>query len=91
MTEGVFDSNNDVYIPVRGRFFSERVSSFQQLDLRVERKTVYDTWILSWYVDIQNVLNRANGEGIDYSYDYANSVEDDGLPILPTFGVKGVF
>ncbi len=91
VSQGVFDSNNDVYIPIRGRFFSERVSSFQQLDLRVERKTVYDTWILSWYVDIQNVLNRSNGEGLDYAFDYSTSVEDDGLPILPTFGVKGVF
>lgn len=89
--EGVFDSNNDVYIPIRGPFFSERVNTFQQLDLRVERKTIYDTWILSWYVDIQNVLNRKNGEGVDFAYDYSRSVEDDGLPILPTFGVKGVF
>jgi len=91
VSEGIFDSNNDVYIPVRGAFFSERVSTFRQLDLRVERKTVYDTWILSWYVDIQNVLNRSNGEGVDFAYNYSTSVEDDGLPILPTFGVKGVF
>lgn len=86
-----FDMDNDVYIPRRGPLFSERFSNFSQLDLRVDRKFVYDTWILSAYFDVQNVLNSANPQDIEYSYDFSQKQEARGLPILPTFGLKGEF
>lgn len=88
---GVFDSDNDVYVPVRGPYFSERLDPFYQLDLRIDRKWVFDRWILSAYLDIQNVTNRKNPESIIYSYNYAQRDQISGLPILPTLGVKGEF
>jgi len=86
-----FDSDNDVYIPIRGGLYSRRFPTFYQLDLRAEKKTIYDRWILSWYVDVQNITNAANPSAIEYSYDYRKKKATRGLPILPTFGVRGEF
>ena len=90
VTGSIFDSDNDVYIPVRGEFYSERNKDFIQLDIRVDRKWVYRDWIMSAYLDIQNVTNRSNTEGINYNYDYSAS-ELDSVPLIPTFGIKGEF
>lgn len=87
----IFDSDNDVYVPITGNFLSERFSPFFQLDIRFDRKWVYDTWILSAYLDIQNVTNNKNIENISYNFDYSEKVEPSGLPTIPIFGVKGEF
>ncbi len=86
-----YDGDNDVYIPQRGDLYSQRQNDFMQLDFRVDRKWVYNTWILSAYLDIQNMTNRKNPEGINYSYDYKTKNEVTGLPTIPTLGVKGEF
>lgn len=91
ITGGVFDSDNDVFIPTRGEIYSKRFSAFNQLDLRIDRKYVYDTWILTAYLDIQNLSSAKNPSSIQYSYDYSQSEKVNGLPILPTFGIKGEF
>lgn len=86
-----YDADNDVYVPERGPIFSSRKPDFVQLDLRVDRKYIQDTYILSFYLDIQNVTNQKNSEGVMYSYDYSQKQDVVGLPLLPTFGVKGEF
>lgn len=91
VTGGVFDSDNDVYLPVRGAAYSEREQAFFQLDARIDRKWIYDTYVLSAYLDVQNLTGRRNQEGRVYSYDYSDSDTVTGLPMLPTFGVKGEF
>jgi hypothetical protein len=88
---GTFDADNDVYVPKRGPFYSERLEPFFQLDLRADKKWIYDTWILWGYLDVQNVTNRENPEAVRYSYDYSQRRTVSGLPILPTLGVRGEF
>ena len=87
----VYDADNDVYIPIRGPAFSQRVQDFYQLDVRVDKKWIYNRWILSTYLDIQNVTNNQNVESSSYSFDYSQQQDTMGLPILPSFGVKGEF
>lgn len=86
-----YDSDNDVYIPTIGQIYSKRFSPFSQLDLRIDRKFIYDTWILSAYLDIQNLLNSENIQQIEYAYDYSENEFVMGLPLLPTFGIKAEF
>jgi hypothetical protein len=90
-TGSTFDSDNDVYIPIRGSLFNVRQSAFSQLDIRFDKKWVYDTWTLSLYLDIQNFLNTKNAEGFQNSYDYRTREPVSGIPVLPTFGLKGEF
>ncbi len=91
VTSGVFDSDNDTFIPIRGPFYSERQSPFWQLDVRFDKRWVFKKWIMTAYFDIQNVTSRRNVESINYAYDYKSREDVRGLPILPILGVKGEF
>ncbi|MEZ4819247.1 MAG: TonB-dependent receptor plug domain-containing protein [Bdellovibrionota bacterium] len=86
-----YDLDNDVYYPVEGENNSQRLPIFMQWDVRVDRKWIYNKWILSLYVDILNVTNRTNGNQYEYEFDYSDRTIQGGIPILPTFGVKGEF
>jgi len=91
ITGATYDSDNDVYIPRIGEIYSERFDAFKQFDIRIDRKFIYDTWILTAYLEVQNVLNAKNSQRVEYSFDYKAREFQRGLPILPTFGVKGEF
>lgn len=86
-----FDADNDVYIPKRGPIYSERLGAFTQLDLRVDKVFVMDREIWTLYLEIQNALNAKNTEQLRYSYDYTSQEKITGLPVLPSFGLKGEF
>lgn len=88
---GVFNSDQDRYFPVQGDLYSSRLGPFVSLDFRVDKKWVYTGWILTAYLDIQNVTNNQNPEAITYNYNYTQSKYLTTLPILPTFGLKGEF
>ncbi len=40
-----------------GKFNSERLKGFNQLDIRIDKQFYFDRWSLMLYVDVQNVLN----------------------------------
>jgi len=82
-------SETDEYVPITGKTNSARVDAFHQLDLRLDKKWLFDTWALTTYLDVQNVYNQANVSGTTYSYDYTQSADSTGLPIIPSIGVKG--
>jgi hypothetical protein len=88
---GTFDADNDVYVPTRGAFYSERFSDFKQLDIRFDKKFIMEKEIWTFYLDIQNVWNQKNPENNQYAYDYSRKEEISGLPILPSLGLKGEF
>jgi hypothetical protein len=89
VTDAAYDLDNDVYYPTFGALNSRQAPYFFQLDVRADRKWVFERWIMSLYVDIQNVLNRANTFSVEYNFDYSKEKKNTGLPILPTFGIKG--
>lgn len=73
---------------------SKRLPSFQQLDFRVERKFLFNTWKMNFYIDIQNILNTKNTTEFDYGDNYENI--DDPEPIssgvlFPAFGIEAKF
>lgn len=51
------------------RLNSERTPSYQRLDVRVDRRFSFPKWNAVVYVDVQNVLNRRNIFGYDYTED----------------------
>jgi len=88
---GVLNAAAGSYACRSGEPFSERLPAFHQLDVRVDKKWTFDAWALTAYLDLQNVYNRANPQGVEYSYNYAQSTTYAGLPILPNLGVRGEF
>lgn len=87
----LYDSDADAYFPIPGSPFAERGPAFMQLDLRVDKRLVFDDWMLSVYLDIQNVTNYGNVESVLYNYDFSRTRNLQGLPIVPSLGVKGEF
>ncbi|MDZ4697295.1 MAG: TonB-dependent receptor [Deltaproteobacteria bacterium] len=87
----VYSASEDRFQPVFGQPNSSREGAFHQLDIRVDKRWIYDAWILGVYLDIQNIYNRANPEGRNYNFDYSDFQPQQGLPILPILGIRGEF
>jgi TonB family protein len=81
--------DNDSWQPADGRLNSARAPTFNRIDLRVEKKWVFDSWRLALYLDVQNVYNSKNPEGVTYQYNYKRSGQVRGLPIIPILGLRG--
>jgi hypothetical protein len=91
VTGGIYDADSDTYIQVPGTLNSERIPAFHQLDVRLDKKWVFRTWMLSVYLDVQNVYNRKNPELVQYNFNYTKRQYLPGLPIIPSIGIKGEF
>jgi TonB-dependent Receptor Plug Domain/Carboxypeptidase regulatory-like domain len=88
VTGSYYDAEIQQYRPTNGAVLSERLPSFFQLDMRLDR-----TWKRSWgmvslFLDVQNVTNRKNPEDVAYNYDYTERAYVTGLPIFPSIGVE---
>ncbi len=88
----VYNEKTDSYtrVPSTCRLCS-RLPAFHQLDLRVDRKFVFDRWILNVYLDVQNSYNRQNPEYLRYNFDASIVTYGVGLPVIPSFGLKAQF
>ena len=86
-----FDADSGNFAATRGEVGDDREPLFLQLDARAQHTWTWDAWQLSVYLDVQNVTNHKNEEFHVYDYRYRDQGSIGGLPILPTFGVKGRF
>ena len=86
-----FDADSGDFVPTSGEVGDARERAFIQLDARAQYTWTWDAWQLSLYLDVQNVTNRSNPEFHVYDYRFQDQGTISGLPILPTFGVKGKF
>lgn len=87
----LYDTNGNYYYPLPGLPWSQRLPDFFQLDLRVDKRFVFQSFVLAIYADVQNVTNRQNVEGVFYNFDYSEKAYVYGIPILPGLGVRGEF
>ena len=85
----IYDARYDSYLPINGAVNSSRLPLFHRLDVRVEKKWTFTSWSLAAYLDVQNVYNRQNQEGIRYNFDFSQSTVLPGLPIIPSIGLRG--
>jgi hypothetical protein len=83
VADSYFDQMSHKWVAIDGPLLSERLPAFAQLDLRVDR--MWRHWDL--YIDIQNVTDHENVEGIEYTADYKARTYTTGLPILPSIGL----
>ena len=83
-----FSPSSMEWTAVDGPILSQRLPYFAQLDLRVDRVWHRRTAIWNLYLDIQNVTNRVNPEGVTYSDDFARKSFTRGLPIFPSLGLE---
>lgn len=88
----VWNEQSDTYTRVPSACNNcARLPAFHQLDVRVDKKFVFDSWLLNLYIDVQNVYNHGNAEGVQYNFDATLKQYQTGLPIIPSLGIRGEF
>ncbi|MFO0593166.1 MAG: TonB-dependent receptor [Polyangiaceae bacterium] len=68
---------------------TERLPMFHSLDVRIDKRWQFKTWQMSAYLDVQNVYNNQNVEGLQYNFNYTSRQYVTGIPILPSIGIRG--
>jgi hypothetical protein len=87
----IYNADTGYYEPILGARRSVRTPTFQQIDARLEKMWLYNTWSLGLYVDVINILNAENVEATQWDYRYNESAPVTSFPILPTLGVRGTW
>jgi hypothetical protein len=83
----VFLATEDVWQGTPGPTNGERLSAFQQLDLRVDKRwSGRADWTL--YLDVFNALNIRNALVATYNPNYTELVPVLSVPIVPSLGVE---
>lgn len=85
----VFDLNTGQYVPVYGSTNSARTPLQHRLDVRVEKQWQVGPGRVAAYVDVVNVYNATQREGIRYAYDYRTSQAIESMPFFPNVGLRG--
>jgi len=84
-----YDADTGTYVPIGGAYFSERVSPYLRVDLRVDKTWVKARSVWSVYLDLQNanyfVYNSP--EGYTYNYDYSRR-DEYGWIFMPALGLR---
>ncbi len=88
---GIYDADTSRYRSYDAPYNSSRIPAFFQLDLRVDKRWVFETWSLAAFCDLQNATNQQNFEFYTYNYDYTQVQGFPGLPIIPVVGVDAKF
>jgi len=87
-----FDAGADAWVPrAAAAPLSERIASFFQLDLRIDKTWLFDTWKLDLYFELNNATNQANIEAVGYTDDFRERDDIESLPLIPSLGVRGSF
>jgi hypothetical protein len=90
---GIF--GNSFYVPVWRDLNGNRLPAYSRLDLFIGRIVQVDSWEVTPYVDIVNVLNTENISSYNYALeesrppDYTRKTPaNNSLPLFPTIGVR---
>ena len=85
------DLDTTNYGQIATRFGTSRLPPFHQLDLRIDRKWVFEAFSMTTYLDLLNVYNQQNAEGYQDDFRYREREPIPSLPILPVIGASGEF
>jgi hypothetical protein len=87
-----FDAGSTRYVDIVGAPRSDRMGPFFQVDARMDKKWIKNSWLFSLYLDVQNVnyFWYNSPELYDYNFDNSKRQAIGGI-ILPTVGVEAEF
>ncbi|MBN1295658.1 TonB-dependent receptor [bacterium] len=67
---------------------SKRYPTYHRLDIRVQYQAENHWFDAMYYLDIINVYGARNIDSYDYNADYSQQEENEGMPFIPSLGVK---
>lgn len=87
----IYSAEAGAYYPLQGEYLSRRLPLAHQLDIRIDKMWQFAAWRFRTYLDVQNAYNNPVREALLYNYNYSNSSYQQGVPILPSIGLRGEF
>jgi TonB family protein len=84
----VYNGDTGTYTQIPGAAYSARNAPFHQLDLRVDKTWTFRRGSLNLFLEVLNVYNNANPEGVQYNYNYTQSTTVTGIPFFPNLGFR---
>ncbi|MGD0525251.1 MAG: TonB family protein [Polyangiaceae bacterium] len=86
---GFYDENIGAYLPLSAYpADGSRLPLFHSLDVRVDKTWAFGWGKLSAYLDILNIYNQGNVDGLTYDYNYTHMAYANDLPIIPSLGMR---
>jgi outer membrane receptor protein involved in Fe transport len=82
------DAETGSYQCLPGAPLSRRLPGFFQADARVDKRFVFESWMLSVYLDVQNVTNRENAEFRFQNFDCTTTTPIPSIPLFPALGLR---
>ncbi len=79
------------YFPIEGAINSERLPSYQRLDIRADYWFKWGKLPFSIYLEVLNIYNHKNIYDYVWNEDYSKQSKSYQFPSLPTFGVSVKF
>jgi outer membrane receptor protein involved in Fe transport len=79
------------YLPIEGAINSERLPSYQRLDIRTDYWFKWGKLPFSIYIEVLNIYNHKNIYDYVWNEDYSKQSNSYQFPLLPTFGVSVIF
>jgi TonB family protein len=84
---GIYDSDADAFDAISTGEIT-RLPTYHQLDLRIDREWDAGPVHGTVYLEVLNVYNATNSEGVIYQYDFQRSTPLPGIPIIGTLGLQ---
>jgi TonB family protein len=86
---GFYDENVGAYLPLSAYpTDGSRLPLFHSLDIRVDKTWQFGWGKLSAYLDVLNVYDQGNADGLTYDFNYTHSAYANDLPIIPSIGLR---
>ena len=86
---GFYDENVGTNLPLSAYpTFGARLPLFHSLDIRIDKTWAYSWGKLSAYLDVLNVYNQGNVDGVTSNFNYTQSAPVNDLPIIPSVGLR---
>jgi hypothetical protein len=86
---GFYDENIGSYLPLSAYpGDGSRLPLFHSLDVRVDKAWAFGWGKLSAYLDVLNIYNQGNVDGLTYDFNYTHMAYANDLPIIPSIGLR---
>ena len=85
---GAYDGDTDTWQPVPQAENSERLPTYQKVDVHLERAWTFPTWTLVGYLEAWWVPPGSNAMYMVYAYDYTERSPVSGPPFVPLLGMR---
>ncbi len=87
------DPRNDelIYIPNYAEINSARLPPYHRLDVKLSKAFRFNSWEMSFFLELLNAYNRKNLLDFSYNDDYSEKDEIYQFPIIPYLGITTEF